>query len=114
LVVAMVVSGAVALVVGALIVRTTGLFFAILTLSFGQLFFSYVLREDTFGGEDGISGIVRGAVGPWELRPVDNFYYFSFVLMLLAMAAMWLIVASPFGLTLRSIRDDADRAQFLG
>ncbi|MPY92016.1 MAG: hypothetical protein GEV08_02825 [Acidimicrobiia bacterium] len=114
LVAAMVISGFVALVVGALIVRTTGLFFAILTLAFAQLFFSFVLGESLFGGEDGISGIVRGDLGPLDLQPVDNFYYFSFALVLLSVGAMWLIVSSPFGLTLRSIRDDADRAQFLG
>jgi branched-chain amino acid transport system permease protein len=111
---AMIITGFVALAVGALIVRATGLSFAILTLAFGQLFFSFVLRESVFGGEDGLSGIVRDGVGPWDLRPVPNFYYFVLLLTALSVALMWLIVSSPFGLMLKSIRDDADRAQFLG
>jgi branched-chain amino acid transport system permease protein len=111
---AMLISGLIALGVGALIVRATGLSFAILTLAFGQLFFSIVLRERTFGGEDGISGIIRDSIGPLDLRPTNNFYYFTFALLCMSILFLWLVVSSPFGLMMRSIRDDADRAQFLG
>lgn len=108
------IAAALAFVVGALIVRTTGLAFAILTLAFLQLFSTMAFSEDTFGGENGLSGVVRGNLGPIDLKPLNNYYYFVLVLLVLAMAAMWLIVSSPFGLTLRSIREDAQRTEFLG
>ena len=106
--------GLVALAVGAVIVRTSGLAFAILTLAFLQLFATMAFKEKTFGGENGLSGIKRTGIGPFDLGPTDNFYYFTLVVLVVVMGLLWLVVSSPFGLTLRSIRDDADRAQFLG
>jgi branched-chain amino acid transport system permease protein len=103
-----------ALAVGALIVRTTGLAFAVLTLAFLELFGTMAFSEDVFGGENGLSGISRGSIGPLDLNPMDNYYYFLLVLLVLVMAGMWLLVSSPFGLILRSIRDDAERVTFLG
>lgn len=110
----LIVGGLVALAVGAVIVRTSGLAFAILTLAFLQLFATMAFKEKTFGGENGLSGIKRTGIGPLDLGPTDNFYYFTLVVLVVVMGLLWLVVSSPFGLTLRSIRDDADRAQFLG
>jgi branched-chain amino acid transport system permease protein len=106
--------GLMALAVGAVIVRTSGLAFAILTLAFLQLFATMAFKEKTFGGENGLSGIKRGDFGPFDLVPTNNFYYFTLAVLVVVMGMLWLVVSSPFGLTLRSIRDDADRAQFLG
>ncbi len=110
----LIVGGLVALAVGAVIVRTSGLAFAILTLAFLQLFATMAFKEKTFGGENGLSGIRRTGIGPLDLGPTDNFYYFTLVVLVVVMGLLWLVVSSPFGLTLRSIRDDADRAEFLG
>lgn len=106
--------GLMALAVGAMIVRTSGLAFAILTLAFLQLFATMAFKEKTFGGENGLSGIKRGDFGPFDLVPTANFYYFTLAVLVVVMGLLWLVVSSPFGLMLRSIRDDADRAQFLG
>lgn len=108
------IGGLLAFGVGALIVRTTGLAFAVLTLAFLELFGTLAFSEATFGGEDGLSGITRNEIGPFDLGPLDNYYYFILAMLALTMGAMWLIVSSPFGLTLRSIHDDAERVQFLG
>lgn len=108
------IGGLLALGVGALIVRTTGLAFAILTLAFLELFGTMAFSEATFGGEDGLSGISRQQIGPLDLGPLDNYYYFILAMLALTMGAMWLVVSSPFGLTLRAIHDDAERVQFLG
>jgi branched-chain amino acid transport system permease protein len=100
--------------VGALIVRTTGLAFAVLTLAFLELFGTIVFSEDTFGGENGLSGIRRGELGPLDLNPLDNYYYFILAALVVTMGLMWLVVSSPFGLILKSIRDDTERVSFLG
>lgn len=108
------IGGLLALAVGALIVRTTGLAFAVLTLAFLELFGTMAFSQDTFGGENGLSGITRGSIGPFDINPQVNYYYFILVMLVVTMGAMWLIVSSPFGLTLRSIHDDAERVTFLG
>ena len=110
----MVVGAVLAAMVGALIVRTAGLSFAILTLAFGQLAFTFVYQQDYFGGEDGMAGVARSTIGPLDLRPPENFYYFTLAIVVLAMALIWLIVNSPLGLTMKSIREDAGRTEYLG
>lgn len=114
IVLAVVIASTLALAVGALIVRTTGLAFAVLTLAFLELFGTLAFSEDTFGGENGLSGISRSKIGPFDVGPLDNYYYFILAILVIAMVGMWLVVSSPFGLMLRSIRDDAERVGFLG
>ncbi|MEZ5409817.1 MAG: branched-chain amino acid ABC transporter permease [Acidimicrobiales bacterium] len=114
LIAAVVVGGLMALVMGALIVRTTGLAFAVLTLAFLELLRTMAFKERTFGGENGLSGVVRTGIGPIDLVSLDRYYYCVAVLAMVAMAMMWVVVSSPFGLTLRAIRDDAERVDFLG
>ncbi|MQA15241.1 MAG: branched-chain amino acid ABC transporter permease [Pseudonocardiaceae bacterium] len=108
------VGGLLALVVGALIVRAAGLAFAILTLAFGQLAFTFVYQRNYLGGENGLAGILRGTIGPLDLGPLNNYYYFTLVIVFIAMMGIWLVVNSPLGLAMKSIREDAGRTQFLG
>ncbi len=105
-----VVAGLVAAVVGWFCVRLIGLYFAILTLAFSQLLYMIVFQWYTFtGGDDGIHGIPR----PEFLGPL-NYYLLCLVLFLICFLIMRMLVNSSFGLTIRTIRENLERAKFIG
>lgn len=105
-----VVAGLVAAVIGWFCVRLIGLYFAILTLAFGQLLYMIVFQWYTFtGGDDGIHGVPR----PEFLGPV-NYYLLCLVLFLVCFLIMRMLVNSSFGLTIRTIRENLERAKFIG
>lgn len=100
-----------ALLVGYFCVRLTGIYFAILTLAFGELLFFVVFSWYSFtGGDDGIQRLLP----PPLFRDPVVYYYLCFVIVIAAMAVMWRIVRSPFGYLLRAMRDNQERTRFLG
>jgi len=100
-----------ALVIGFFCVRLTGIYFAILTLAFGELLFFVVFSWYGFtGGDDGIQRLLP----PPLLRHATAYYYLCFVIVVLAMLLMWRITQSPFGYILRAMRDNQERTRFLG
>jgi branched-chain amino acid transport system permease protein len=100
----------VAAVIGWFCVRLIGLYFAILTLAFGQLLYMIVFQAYSFtGGDDGIHGVPK----PEILTPT-HYYLLCLILFLLCLVLMRLIVDSSFGLTIRAIRENAERARFIG
>jgi branched-chain amino acid transport system permease protein len=111
LVVSMLTAGVLALVIGYFCVRLTGIYFAILTLAFGQLLYYIVFQWYSFtGGDNGLQGIVP----PNWLLNVTAYYYFTLFIVTAALIVMWLISESPFGYTMRAIRDNAERTRFVG
>jgi len=113
-------AGVVALVLGALSVRHTRIYFAMLTLAFGMMIYSVALKwRDVTGGDDGLVGIPRAPLGlpglfSIGLPVIERYYYFVLVVSLLAIWLMYRLVRSPFGLTLQAIRDSETRAPFAG
>jgi branched-chain amino acid transport system permease protein len=106
-------------VVGALSVRRNEIYFAMLTLAFGQLFAVVFLQAYTVtGGADGIAGVPRPALGlaPHEigLAPTLNYYFFTLLVVAAALAMLWRVSRSPLGLTLAAIRENPSRAAYLG
>ena len=109
-----------AAVIGALIVRLRGVYFAMVTIAFGQVFYFTAFRWNSMtGGDDGLSGWHRQPLNlgftTLDIMGNDTLFYF-FVLFCFAVAAglMALILRSPFGRTLVAIRENERRAQFLG
>ncbi|UCD82531.1 MAG: branched-chain amino acid ABC transporter permease [Desulfobacterales bacterium] len=99
-----------AAIVGWFCVRLIGLYFAILTLAFGQLLYMIVFQWYTFtGGDDGIHGIPK----PEFLGPV-NYYLLCLIIFIFCFFIMRMIVNSSFGLSIRIIRENLDRAKFIG
>ena len=102
-------------VFGALAIRRSGIYFAMITLGFAQLVYFLVVQMPWTGGEDGLQGIPRGkALGLIPLDRPYTAYYFVFVGFL---AGFWLLhrtIHSPFGHVLRAIREDEPRALSLG
>ena len=102
---------AVSMVFAVLAVRTTGVYFLLLTLALGMVVWGICQRwTSVTGGENGLRGAVRPA---WLLDPM-HFYYFVLAVGLLATLVMWRFVNSPFGLTLRGIRESESRMKSLG
>jgi len=100
-----------ALIVGFFCVRLTGIYFAMLTLAFGELLFYIVFSWYSFTkGDDGIQGLLP----PLYFQDAVNFYYLTLAIVTLALLAMWRITESPFGYIMRTLRDNQRRAAFLG
>ena len=111
LVASMAAAGICALIIGYFCVRLTGIYFAILTLAFGQMLYYIIFQWYSFtGGDNGLQGIVP----PKILFGATAYYYFTLCVVTAALIAMWYISRSPFGYTMRSIRENADRTRFVG
>jgi branched-chain amino acid transport system permease protein len=108
---AMMMGGLVALVFGFFCVRLTGVYFSILTLAFAQLMFSVFQQSYTLtGGDLGILDIQP----PAFMVAVNNYYYFTLVMVGFSIWLLWRILHSPFGRTLHASRDSVVRTQFIG
>ncbi|XRQ09055.1 branched-chain amino acid ABC transporter permease [Actinomadura welshii] len=103
-----------ALPIGYLSVRLTGIYFAMVTLAFAQMIY-FVANQwrDVTGGENGLQGIPRELFG-LDLSDPFYFYYAGLPFTLAGLFAAWRIVRSPFGRVLVSIRDNPARARALG
>lgn len=114
-------SGAIAMLIGLICVRYIKIYFAMLTLAFGMLFHSFLMKTyNLTGGDEGISVEQPFLLGI-DFSSMDQtaffsgpYYYYSLGVLILAAIAMWRIVHSPFGLCLTSIRDNPDKAEYLG
>jgi branched-chain amino acid transport system permease protein len=113
-------SGIISLVVGALCVRYTKIFFGMLTLAFGMLFHSFLYKfYGVTGGDQGMR-VLRPLLLGMEWRGgktaflTGPFYYYALTLFALLGLAMWRITQSPFGLHLRAIRENAGKAAYVG
>ena len=111
-----VVNAAVALAIGAICVRLKEIYFAFLTLAFQMFLYSLIiLWVPLTGGDQGLrGGIPRPTFLGIDLADQKQLYIASCVLLVVGLMLMRHIVASPFGYTLRMIRDNAMRAAFLG
>ncbi len=102
---------AVASVFALLAVRTSGVYFLLLTLALGMIVWGVCLRwTQVTGGENGMRGDVRPAM----LVGHSAFYWAVLAFTAVVSYAMWRFVRSPFGLTLRGIRDSESRMRSLG
>jgi branched-chain amino acid transport system permease protein len=109
-----------AALIGALIVKLRGVYFAMVTIAFGQVFFFIAFRWNSVtGGDDGLTGWSRQALnlGFANIDIAGNdkaFYYFTLILFAAAVGIMAVLLRSPFGRTLLAIRENERRARFLG
>jgi branched-chain amino acid transport system permease protein len=103
-----------ALPIGYLSVRRTGIYFAMVTLAFAQMIF-YVVNQwrDVTGGENGLQGIPRTLLG-LDLASPTTFYYAALPIVLLGLGAAYRVVHSPFGHVVVAIRDNEARVRALG
>lgn len=103
------------LVIGFFAIRRQGIYFAMITLALSQMFFFFCVQAEFTEGEDGIQGVPRGFLfGLIDLHVPLNIYYVVLAVFLIGVFAIWRIVNSPFGMIIRSIRENENRATSLG
>ena len=103
---------------GLLIVRRRGVYFAMCTIAFGQLWYYLAYSWNSFtGGFDGLRDFHREPIGfgplTLDITAGPQFYYFLLAVFAIAVGLLGLLVRSPFGHTLRAIRENERRARFL-
>jgi branched-chain amino acid transport system permease protein len=105
-------AGAVAAgLVGCLVAHRRGIYFALLTIACGQVFWFLAMKiTSVTGGEDGLLNIHR----PEALKDNVTLFYFVLVVLMVAIVFLWRLVHSPFGTALQAIRMNEARARFVG
>jgi branched-chain amino acid transport system permease protein len=108
-------AAALGLIVGYLAIRRQGIYFAMITLALAQMFYFFCLQAEFTKGEDGIQSVPRGHLfGFIDLSQSTNMYYFVLGVFVIGVAIIWRIIHSPFGMILKSIRENEMRAVSLG
>ena len=103
------------LVMGAIAIRRQGIYFAMITLALSQMFYFACLQMPFTHGEDGIQSVPKGVLfGVVQLNQGLNMYWFVAAVFALALWAIWRIVHSPYGMILKAIRENEQRAISLG
>ncbi len=106
--------GLAALVLGPIAVRRRGIYFSMITIAIGQMFYFIAVRWNSFtGGEDGLTGFSRQPIFGWPLGSV-HFYYLVLMFFGLGTLVLWTVLNSPLGHTFVAIRENQKRLTFLG
>lgn len=117
---AIAITAIVALVIGYLCVRLDGLYFALLSLSFGMMIFTIFYRwRSVTGGDDGLIGIPTPVIEiPYifskSIVTISEKYYFILITVIICIFLIRIILKSPFGMIMQATRDNPLRIQFLG
>ena len=115
LVATLMVSGAAALVIGAISLRTRGVYFIMITLAFAQMLFYLANSIKGYGGDEGLNIRARSAIGfGLDLKDATTFYYVALAVLAACLWALARFVPSPLGRAVLAIRDDEQRAEALG
>jgi branched-chain amino acid transport system permease protein len=104
----------VALAVGAICLRTSGMAFIMITLAFAQMLFFLAVSLRDYGGDDGMALKGRSLFGALDLNNASVLYYLAYGLLLGVLYAFWRLVNSRFGMVLRGCRSNARRMASLG
>jgi branched-chain amino acid transport system permease protein len=109
------VAGVLGIVMGALAIRRSGIYFAMITMALSQMVYFFFLQAKFTGGEDGLQGVPRGTLfGLIDLKNDLNLYYVVMAIFILGYVIIWRTVHSPFGQVLKAIRENEPRAISLG
>lgn len=121
LIAAIIIAALLAALVGAICVRYIKIYFAMLTLAFGMLFYSFLLKFYYLTGGDEGMRVLRPYLLGFDLSEIpkmqyltERYYFYTFFVLVILTYIMWRIVSSPFGLCLQAIRDNPEKAEFLG
>lgn len=111
---AMLVSGLMALAIGAVSLRTGGVYFIMITLAFAQMLYFFFVSLEPYGGDDGLSMYGRSRLPGLDLSDDATFYYVCLALLLLF---LWLgrrLTKSRFGMVIAGVRENERRMAALG
>jgi branched-chain amino acid transport system permease protein len=103
------------LVMGFFAIRRQGIYFAMITLALAQMFYFFCLQARFTRGEDGIQSVPRGHLfGLIDLEGSLSMYYVTLAIFVIGFVVIWRFINSPFGMILKSIRENEARATSLG
>jgi branched-chain amino acid transport system permease protein len=103
-----------ALLVGAVSLRTRGVYFIMITLAFAQMAYYLVLSLRVLGSDDGLTLGNRPSLGLVDLNRDTTFYYAALVILLAALAGLRVLLNAPLGRALQGIRDNETRMEAIG
>jgi len=109
--------GLAAAFVGGFVAHRRGIYFALLTIAFGQVFWFVSMKwHAVTGGEDGLLNVHRPTIDSLHINLKDNvaLFYFVVAFLTLCIVLLWRLVHSPFGKALQAIRMNETRARFVG
>jgi branched-chain amino acid transport system permease protein len=110
-----VVAGALGVLIGALAIRSRGIYFANITLALAQMIYFFCLQAPFTHGEDGIQAVPRGMLfGLLDLRHTMTMYFLVLAVFLAGFLLIYRTIHSPFGQVLKAIREHEPRAVSLG
>ncbi|WP_071674026.1 branched-chain amino acid ABC transporter permease [Nioella nitratireducens] len=112
--VAVIASGLAALVIGALSLRTSGVYFIMITLAFGQMLFYFAISWPAYGGEDGVSIYMRNNFPGLNTLVPLNFFLICFAVLAVVLIFAGRLGKSPFGLALQATRQNVARVEAVG
>jgi branched-chain amino acid transport system permease protein len=103
------------LIMGALAIRRSGIYFSMITLALAQMLYFFFLQAGFTGGEDGLQSVPRGTLfGLIDLTSDVTLYYVVLAIFVLSFLLIYRTVHSPFGQVLKAIRENEARATSLG
>jgi branched-chain amino acid transport system permease protein len=109
------VAGGLGVVIGALTIRSRGIYFANITLAFAQMLYFFCVQAKFTGGEDGIQAVPRGTLlGVLDLQQTHTIYFVVLAIFLLGFLIVYRAIHSPFGQVLKAVRENEPRAISLG
>ena len=111
---ALAVGAIVAIVIGLVCLRTSGMAFIMITLAFAQMLYFLAISLKTFGGDDGLTIDARSDFGLFSLRSNVSLYYCAFVVLMATLWALTRLVDSRFGMVIRGGRSNDRRMAALG
>jgi branched-chain amino acid transport system permease protein len=111
---AMVVAGLFALLIGAVSLRTQGVYFIMITLAFAQMMYYLVVSFKAYGGDDGMSLPARSRIGFLDMSNDTHFYYVTLLACVAVLVLIARVLNARFGHVLQAIRENEVRMQSLG
>jgi branched-chain amino acid transport system permease protein len=111
---AMLVAGVVAVAIGAISLRTSGVYFIMITLAFAQMIYYFAISWPAYGGEDGLSIYVRNSFPGLNTYDPLSFFLICYGCLMLALAFSWRVMATRFGAALMCARMNPERLATLG
>lgn len=102
------------LVFGALSLRTSGVYFIMITLAFAQMLYFLAISLEEFGGDDGMSSMRSEFSGLIDMYDTVQFYYLIFTILVLVLFGLHRLVLSRFGMVIRASRSNEKRMHAVG
>ena len=107
-------SALVALVIGAVSIRTSGVYFIMITLAFTQMLYYLGISIEEFGGDDGMRLPSRSRFPGLDLSDANSFYYLGLAILVLVLLLIHRIVNSRFGMAIRAAKSNEARTRAIG